>query len=558
MTIILTLAVLASHTALSAHDWPMYGGSPTRNAVAPGDNPPRSWGVDFDGTRIQPTSNIKWMAEVGHGFSLAAPVIADGFVWVGTNNDNPRDPNRTEPAPTLMCFRESDGVFVWQYLAPVPRGLRADVSWTGIKCSPWIEGDKLWFTPPSAEVICLDIDPLRRGEGMPAVVWKLDMDAELGVFVHPMVMAWPGPNSVAIYDRWIYVNTDNAVDWTHVNIPAPFSPSLICLEKVTGKVVWEDNSPGTNILHIQWSSPLALNLDGQGRVIHGFGDGWLRSFAADSGQLLWELDCNPAEYRKHRYPAANGPSEILATPVFGKEPLHLDKQIVKRSALSDAAPSAKPAPFIWINHMHAPLYASPVYANGTLYWNADGYLCAIAPLTHSPEKSESAVRKRTTLPGAVFVPTPQDVVERMLEMARVTDKDQVVDLGSGDGRVVVTAARNYGSQSIGYELDPVLIERSLRTIQELDLQTLVRVEERDLFSVDLSTADVVVVFLPGSMMQKLLPQFQRLKPGARIVSHDFQIPGIPADETVRLISREDGAEHAIHLWTAPLQPRATP
>jgi outer membrane protein assembly factor BamB len=214
---------------------------------------------------MKPTLNLKWIAQTGHGFSRAAPVTSEKFVWLGTNNENPRDPNRTEPAPALMCFRETDGAFIWQYLAPVPNGRRFDASWTGIKCSPLIEGDNLWFTTPSAEVICLDIGPLRRGEGLPV---------ELG-----------------------------------------------------------GQFAGTNIFHIQWSSPLALNLDGTGTVIAGFGDGWLRAFTAPTGERLWELDCNPQEYRKRRYPSPDGRSEILAAPTFhrghvyvaiGQEPEHGD------------------------------------------------------------------------------------------------------------------------------------------------------------------------------------------------------------------------------------------
>jgi hypothetical protein len=149
----LVLAVLAIHTAAPAKDWPMYGGSPVRNAITAGTNPPTRWGIEPSGVGMKPLFNLKWIAQTGHGFSLAAPVISEGFVWLGTNNENPRDPNRTEPAPALMCFREADGAFIWQYLAPVPKGLRSGASWTGIKCSPLVEGDKLWFTTPSAEVI---------------------------------------------------------------------------------------------------------------------------------------------------------------------------------------------------------------------------------------------------------------------------------------------------------------------------------------------------------------------------------------------------------------------
>jgi predicted RNA methylase len=153
----------------------------------------------------------------------------------------------------------------------------------------------------------------------------------------------------------------------------------------------------------------------------------------------------------------------------------------------------------------------------------------------------------------VFVPTPQDVVNRMLELAEVTDHDLVVDLGSGDGRVVLTAARKHGSRAVGYELDAVLVRRSLQAVQEQSLERLVRIEERDLFTADLTQADVVVVFLPGSLLQRLGPQLAQLKRGARVLSHEFIIPGVPPDKTVRMISNEDQAEHTIHLWKGPLR-----
>jgi hypothetical protein len=117
------LLVLLQISALG-QDWPMFGGSSTRNVVRAGTQPPRHWEVRFERGRFGPGLNIKWMAQTGIGFSMASPVVADGFVWVGTNNENPRDPSREETAPVLMCFRESDGTFVWQYIAPVPQTRR--------------------------------------------------------------------------------------------------------------------------------------------------------------------------------------------------------------------------------------------------------------------------------------------------------------------------------------------------------------------------------------------------------------------------------------------------
>jgi 16S rRNA A1518/A1519 N6-dimethyltransferase RsmA/KsgA/DIM1 with predicted DNA glycosylase/AP lyase activity len=134
----------------------------------------------------------------------------------------------------------------------------------------------------------------------------------------------------------------------------------------------------------------------------------------------------------------------------------------------------------------------------------------------------------------------------------VKQVDQVVD-GSGDGRIVVMAAKKYGSQAVGYEIDPRLVAQSREKVQAEKLEVLARIEHQDIFTVDLSDADVVVVFLPSPLLRRLLPQFQKLKPGARIVSHQFNIPGVPAAATRRLTSMEDGDTHALFLWNAPLK-----
>jgi tRNA A58 N-methylase Trm61 len=173
------------------------------------------------------------------------------------------------------------------------------------------------------------------------------------------------------------------------------------------------------------------------------------------------------------------------------------------------------------------------------------------------EKDVSATRPRTgkdRAPDAIFVPTPQDVVEKMLELAKVDKKDLVVDLGSGDGRVVITAGKKYGCKAIGYEIDPTLVKLSREAVQKEQLQERVRIEHEDIFTLDLSQTDVVAVYLPANLLQRLLPQLQKLKPGARIVSHYFEIPGIKPDSVTSIVSNEDGNPHKLYLWKCPLTP----
>jgi predicted RNA methylase len=156
-------------------------------------------------------------------------------------------------------------------------------------------------------------------------------------------------------------------------------------------------------------------------------------------------------------------------------------------------------------------------------------------------------------PDVIFVPTPQDVVDKMLELAKVKKGDLIYDLGCGDGRIVVTAAKKYGCRAIGYDIDPQRVEESLENVEQNNVGHLVRIEQKDIFTLDLSRANVVTFYLLAEMNVELIPQLERLRPGSRIVSHDFDMEGVKPDEVVQLVSEEDGREHEIYLWTSPLK-----
>jgi SAM-dependent methyltransferase len=177
-----------------------------------------------------------------------------------------------------------------------------------------------------------------------------------------------------------------------------------------------------------------------------------------------------------------------------------------------------------------------------------------------PELVKPPVRDRRTprigvnrAPDAVFVPTPQDVVERMLKLAGVEKQDVVYDLGSGDGRIVIAAAKTYGVQAVGVEIDPELIKLSQQRVQESQLADLVTIRHEDMFQVDLSQADIVAVFLYPRLLERLRPQFAKMKPGSRIVSHQFLMPDVEPDKVITLESTETGDRHTLYLWTTPLK-----
>jgi len=152
--------------------------------------------------------------------------------------------------------------------------------------------------------------------------------------------------------------------------------------------------------------------------------------------------------------------------------------------------------------------------------------------------------KRLPQPGVRYVPTPQNVVEAMLALARVTSADIVYDLGSGDGRFLITAAQRYGARGVGVEVDRFVLREAEDNLKRSGVADRVRFVNDDLFTFDFSEATVVTVFLLPQMLAQLLPKFRALAPGARIVSHQYHFgDDLPAEKTRDI----NGA--AIYLWT---------
>ena len=156
-------------------------------------------------------------------------------------------------------------------------------------------------------------------------------------------------------------------------------------------------------------------------------------------------------------------------------------------------------------------------------------------------------------PDVIFVPTPQNVVDKMLELAQVKKDDLLYDLGCGDGRIVVTAAKRYGCRAVGYDIDPERVKESLQNVQKNNVDHLVSIEQKDIFTLDLSEANVITLYLLPSLNVKLFPQLEKLRPGSRIVSHEFNMRGVKPDKVIKLNSSYDQQEHKIYLWTTPLK-----
>jgi tRNA G37 N-methylase Trm5 len=174
----------------------------------------------------------------------------------------------------------------------------------------------------------------------------------------------------------------------------------------------------------------------------------------------------------------------------------------------------------------------------------------LAPLTliHQVHSQDD---KPLREPDVIYVPTPQEVVDKMLQMADVRPGEIVYDLGCGDGRIPVTAAKKYGSKAWGFDINPVRVKESLENVEKNNVKHLVTIKLQDIFELDLSKADVITLYLLPTLNVKLIPQLDKLKPGCRIVSHDFDMAGVrPKREATHTAQ---GREHRIYLWETPLE-----
>jgi len=173
----------------------------------------------------------------------------------------------------------------------------------------------------------------------------------------------------------------------------------------------------------------------------------------------------------------------------------------------------------------------------------------------APAASEvDAGRKPSRTPDVEYVPTPQQVVDKMLDLVKPKKTELLYDLGCGDGRIVVTAAKKYGVKAVGYDIDPQRVEEAKANVKKNGVEDLVTIEEKDIFTLDLSPANVVTLYLLPRLNVKLIPQLEKLKKGSRIVSHDFDMEGVKPDKHLKITPDTGGErEHQIYLFSVPLK-----
>jgi outer membrane protein assembly factor BamB len=309
-----------------AADQPQWGQRDSRNMVSDEKGLPNG----FDpGTRnkngeidLPPRSNVKWVARLGNQ-SYGSPVVAGGRVLVGTNNEAPRDSSIQGDRGVLMCFDEKSGALLWQLAVPKLEEIKwSDWYYIGLTSPPTVEGDRAYVVTNRCEVLCLDL----RGKSQ--TIWRFNMPAELGVRPHN------GSNcSILVRGDLLYVCTSNGVDWTHNQVANPKAPSVIVLNKQTGKLVARDQfGIGADIIHGQWSSLALGAVAGRPRLFFGAGNGCMYAFDAldhvappadsmpRSLKAVWQFNGHPLAQTQDHPPLEHCHDthsyEVTASPVF--------------------------------------------------------------------------------------------------------------------------------------------------------------------------------------------------------------------------------------------------
>ena len=353
-------AVLGS--AVHAADWPMWGGSVERNLFSSETGLPNSFepGDYLSGSEdidLETTKNVKWVTKLGSQ-AYGNTTVADGRLFIGTNNESPRDEKHIGDRGVVYCLDEETGALNWQLVAPkLGAGKVSDWEFLGICSSPAVDGDRVYVVSNRCEILCLDVHGMANGnqgyadEGLymagagnapvepgatdADILWIFDMRDELGVFPHNIASS-----SVLVVGDRLYCTTSNGQDWSHLNIPSPLAPTLICLNKETGELLGEELSGiSEGILHCNWSSPSAGTFGGKQLVVFGAGDGKCYAYdpvpvynedeGLDELPEIWRFDCIPDDYKVDAdgeeliYPDPEGPSEIIATPVVYKERVYI-------------------------------------------------------------------------------------------------------------------------------------------------------------------------------------------------------------------------------------------
>jgi len=359
----LTLCIALIAAGFVYADWPMWGHDPQRNMVSPTaknlpvEAEPGELKSGADSIDMATTKNVRWITQMG-SLTYGNPTVANGKVYVGTNNDGRDDPRFQGDYSLMVCLDDKTGEKLWTLTVPkLGSGKVGDWEYLGICSSAAVEGDRVYIVTNRCEIMCLDANGLANGNqgdtdeaqymagpDKPPVelkdtdadiLWRYDM-TELGVFPHNITSSSP-----LIVGDLVYAATSNGVDWSHSNIPNPKAPALCAVDKMTGEYRGEEASGlSQRILHSDWTSAAYAEVEDRGQIIFGGPDGRVYSFNpkpkidSDGFGILeeyWRYDANPPHYRFEdgdeskpiKYATPLGPSEIIATPVIYDDKIYV-------------------------------------------------------------------------------------------------------------------------------------------------------------------------------------------------------------------------------------------
>ncbi len=271
-----------------------------------------------------PVGTYVWSVELGSE-TFGRPVVVGDAVYVGTDNARHLNPAVQEEAGVLMAFHAKDGKFLWQDVAQrvVARGLR-EFLLPSTTSAPYVEGNRLFTSPRSASSVAsiLRVSVMARTMGRIGRRSSTTTLRPTSSGSWTCVAAWvsfrmkPPIAKCCPVGNLLIVSTSNGRNEGHTRVPSPRAPSLIAVDKRSGEVVWRAIGAGEQVLHGQWSSPVAANVNGRIQVLFGGGDGWLRSYDAASGHEVWRFDGNPKDARWLPRPGVLSRGSIIASPVF--------------------------------------------------------------------------------------------------------------------------------------------------------------------------------------------------------------------------------------------------
>ncbi|MCA9193591.1 MAG: PQQ-binding-like beta-propeller repeat protein [Planctomycetales bacterium] len=318
-------------TDQTSTQWAMWGGSASRNNSSIATNLPTQWNIE-NGV------NLRWSTKLGTA-SYSSPIVASGKILIGTNNSGKiaRYPTPTDLA-CLQCFDQATGDFLWQFSSEkLPTGRVQDWPQVGLCSTPCVEGDRIWLTTNRCEIVCLDLNGFLDGENdgpvtdevstdpkEADVVWRFDMINQLDV--SPLYQSCSSP---LVIENLVLANTSNSPDESQQNIPSPEAPSFIALDKRSGSLIWQDASPGHNLLGNQCPSsiPSVAKIDDSFQAIFSAADGWIYAFdisaiQAGKSELLWKFDVN-AKTAKYAVGSQGNRNVVMSAAIVNDQKVYL-------------------------------------------------------------------------------------------------------------------------------------------------------------------------------------------------------------------------------------------